>query len=731
MQTKRAVLCVMVAVLLAGIPARAQQKRLTIDDIFDPESRVNFSGTVPAITWLPDGASYLLHNAPGGAGLQRVDAATGAARPFLDGERMKRAFGELAGVAPSDAEDASRQRDYTFNATYTSAIVELGDDLFVYDLSAGRAVRLTSAPGAETNASFSPDGRLVGYVRDGDLYCADVATQRERRLTTTGGPDRLNGRLDWVYEEELYGRGETTGYWWSPDSLAIAYLSFDETAVPYYAIVDDARPDQHVEMTRYPRAGDPNPIVTLGVVPAIGGETQWMDLSSWEPGDRLVARVSWSPDSAKVVFQVQDRVQSRLDLVAARRDSGAGVRLLREESTYWVEVIGNPTWLGDGSFLWLSDRTGYRHVYKYAADGKLVRAVTTGTWDVRELYGATPDGWVYVSAAEHSPLENHVYRIRLDGSGFARLTDLAGDHSANFNGQMSMFVDVSSDIATPPQTRLRANTGAVVRMLEANDVAALRNYALGTVSWHQVKTRDGFTMEACMLRPPDFDPKKKYPVMSFCYAGPGAQSARNRWARSTGMWYQMLAQHGYIVWVCDNRSASSKGTVSQYSSFRSFGPQELRDLEDGVAWLATQPYVDASRVGLWGWSFGGFMTAYAMTHSKVFKIGIAGAPVTDWRLYDSIYTERYMGLPSANAEGYDRTSVLRAAGDLTGKLLLIHGAVDNNVHPQNSVRFIDAMQKAGKQFRFMLYPQSQHGVTNPRRVKHMQQMMTDFILENL
>ncbi|MBK6426493.1 MAG: prolyl oligopeptidase family serine peptidase [Blastocatellia bacterium] len=278
------------------------------------------------------------------------------------------------------------------------------------------------------------------------------------------------------------------------------------------------------------------------------------------------------------------------------------------------------------------------------------RAITSGSWDIRELYGAAADGWVYFQGAEHSQLENHIYRVRLDGTGMARLTDTAGDHSASFNSKMTMFVDSTSDIRTPPQVSLRSNSGAVLRTIEKNTVAALKEYALGEISFHQVKTRDGVTMDAAMIKPPDFDPKKKYPVMSFCYAGPGAQSVRNRWGRTTIMWYHLLAQNGYVIWVCDNRSASARG---------------------------------------------------------------------------------YMGLPSANPEGYDRTSVLKAADKLNGKLLLIHGAVDNNVHPQNSVRLIDALQKSGKQFRFMLYPQSQHGVTNPMRVKHLNQMVTDFILENL
>ncbi len=733
MHMKRAVLCALVALLFAGVPAPAQtKKKLTLEDLFDPAKRVNFNGVVPAITWLPDGNSYLqvVFGPSAAQGITRVDAKTGTAAPFLDTNQMRKAVGAVPGVTPEMAESISNRRGFTFDAEYGQLLTGIGDDLLVYDIGKGKAARLTSAPGEEENPSFSPNGKFVAYTRGEDLYCVDVETQHERRLTTGGGPDRLNGRLDWVYEEELYGRGQTGGYFWSPDSNSIAYLSFDETPVPFYTLIDDARTDQSSEITRYPRAGDPNPIVTLGVVPTIGGSTTWIDLSKWEAPDRLVTRVAWSADSKNVVFQMQNRIQNRLDLVAADRNTGAGKPLIHEESKYWLDTVDNPNWLPDGSFLWQSDRTGYRHVYHYAADGKLIGAVTTGDWDVRNLYGAAKDGWVYYQSSEQSPVENHVYRIKLDGTGKVRLTEKAGDHTANFNSQLTQFVDVVSDINTPPQANLHSNSGALVRVIEKNTVSALNDYALGAITWHQPKTRDGFTMEAYMIKPPDFDPNKKYPVMSFTYSGPGSQSARNRWGRST-MWYQLLAQHGYIIWVCDNRTASGKGLVSQHTGYRNFAVGELADLEEGVAWLKSQPYIDGSRIGLWGWSFGGFMTSFALTHSTSFKLGIVGAPVTDWRLYDSIYTERYMGLPSDNPEGYDRTSVLKAADKLSGKMLLIHGAVDNNVHPQNSVRFIDQLQKAGKQFRFMTYPQSQHGVSHPLRVKHMQQMMTDFILENL
>lgn len=723
----RLALVLLVAFSAALQPVAAQSRQLTIDDIYDPVKRIDFNGSIPRITWLPDGRSYLVASAKG---LAKVDASNGREEPFLDTARFERALAGLAAMPAGAAKSIAAGADFTYNAAYSAVLVDHGEDLYVYDVAAARAARLTSAPGEETNASFSPDGRLVAFVRASNLYVVDVATGRERQLTTDGGPERLNGRLDWVYEEEIYGRGETTAYWWSPDSSMLAYLSLDERDVPVFVIPDDVPTDQNVEMTRYPQVGDPNPGVRVGAVAASGGATTWMDLSPYEPADRLVVRVGWTPDARRVVYQVQNRVQSWLDLNTGDPKTGARSLVLREQSPYWVDAIGLPVWLPDGAFLWQSDRSGFRHVYRYRADGALVGAVTTGDWDVRNLYGAG-DGWVYFQGAEHSPVANHVYRIKLDGTGLARLTDVEGDHSANFNDRYTMFVDTSSTAMTPHKARLRDATGRSLRVVAENPVPALAEFKLGAVEFVKVPARDGIVMEAMMIKPPDFDPSKKYPVMSFTYAGPGAQSARDAWGRQSYMWHQMLAQRGYIIWILDNRAASAKGVQSAHGSFQNFGEPELRDLVDGVAWLGKQPYVDASRVGVWGWSFGGFMAGYALTHSDVFKIGIVGAPVTDWRLYDSVYTERYMGLPSTNAAGYDRGSVLKAAANLKGRMLLIHGAIDDNVHLQNSTAFVDALQKAGKQFEFMIYPQSRHGVTHPLRVKHMRDMMARFILENL
>jgi dipeptidyl-peptidase-4 len=714
----------------------AQDKLLTIDDIYDPKSKVNFNGSPPLrLRWLKDGIHYLQSKTDDGSSssqLLKVNALTGESTPFFDSAKMEAAFAKLEGISTETAKALSHQSSYEMNPSETAVVINHAGDLFYYEFGSDTAIRLTNNKEEETEEEFSPDGRMVSFVRNNNLYIVDIATRQERQLTSDGGQKILNGRLDWVYQEELYGRGNYKGYWWSPDSSKLAYLRLDETSVNEFVIVDHIPRLQAVETMFYPKAGDPNPRVRLGVVSATGGPTLWIDLSKYKDDDLLISRVDWAPDSQSVVYQAQNREQTWLELNFANSSDGRSKTVLRETSKAWVEVIDNPRWLKDGSFLWQSERTGYRHIYHYNREGKLIRQVTDGKWEVRSLDGVDEaGGWVYFSSSQFSPLANHAYRVKLDGTQMTRLSQMEGNHNASFNPQFTLYIDYRSDVNTPIQVRLYRADGPLVRVIDENRVEALKRYKLGKPEFLQVKTRDGFPMEAMMIKPPDFDPSKKYPVMCYTYAGPHAQSVRNSWGGQSYMWHQMLAQRGYIIWICDNRTASGKGVESTWPLYRNFGELELRDLEDGIAWLKSQPFVESARIGIWGWSFGGFMTCYALTHSQSFRIGIAGGSVTDWRLYDTIYTERYMQTPQNNPEGYKKSAPRLAANNLHGKLLLIHGTMDDNVHMQNTIQFAYELEKAGKQFQLILYPKSRHGLSDPYLIKHMRAMMTEFILQNL
>lgn len=726
-----------VIVFLLVVPASlAQNKLLTIDDIFDPAKRVNFSGTPLNPRWLKDGEHYIVASKDRNAfpRLLKVNAITGKSEPFYDAAKMQAAFASLPGVSKEDARRLANQTFYDFNPAETGVLINFANDLFYYEFGSDRAIRLTSNPDEEIGAGFSPDGRMISFVRGGNLYVEDLSMQRrERALTRDGGAEIFNGRLDWVYQEELYGRGNFGAYWWSPDSSKIVFLHLDERQVPEFPVTDHIPIDQIMELTNYPKAGDNNPIVKLGVVNAAGGDVQWVDTYKYKPEDFLIVRVGWFPDSKKVWFEAQNREQTFLDLNSANSDDGKSANLFHEKTNTWVEAIDEGLrWLKDGTFLWLSDRSGWRRVYHCGADGKLISQVTSGDWDVRSIDAVDEEkGIIYFSASEHSAIANHEYAIKMDGTGLNRITMSEGNHRASFNSRASHFIDSWNDVNTPTQVRLYDTSGKLVRVIDENRVETLSQYKLGKVEFLNVKTRDGFTMEAMMIKPPDFDPAKKYPVMSYTYSGPQAPQVRNAWGGALYMWHQMLAEKGYIIWICDNRTASNKGVNSAWPVYKNFGELELRDLEDGFSWLKSQPYVDSTRIGLWGWSYGGFMTSYALTHSQTFKIGIAGGTVSDWRNYDSIYTERYMGTPQDNPDGYLKSSPVHFAKDLHGKLLLIHGAMDDNVHMANTMQFLYELQKAGKQVQLMVYPKSRHGVTDPVLVKHLRQMMTDFIVGNL
>lgn len=714
--------------------ALAQEKLLTIDDIFDPVKKVDFGGSPPAgLRWLKDGTHYLQSRPAGGARqLMKVNAMTGEATPFFDAAKMESALAQ-AGVSAEDAKRLAHRPSYLMNDAQTAALINHAKDLFYYEFGSDKAVRLTHNSDEEVGEEFSPDSRIVSFIRSNNIYTVDIATGRERALTTDGAGKILNGQLDWVYQEELYGRGNFKGYWWSPDSTRIAYLRFDENPVHEFTIVDHIPHFQAVEQESYPKAGDPNPIVRLGIISAAGGATQWVDTAKYESADPLIVRVGWNPDGKKVVYEIQNREQTWLDLNYADPASGKSENILRETTKAWIDVdnVEEPNWLKDGSFLIFGERTGWKHIYHYSADGKLIKQVTDGKWEARALHGVDEtNGFVYFSGTEHSHIAAHAYRIKLDGTGLTRLTQTEGNHTANFNPAHTLFIDTWSDVNTPPQVRLFKADGTLARVIDENKVETLKQYKLGKTELLQVKTRDGFVMEAMMIKPPDFDPSKKYPVFEYTYGGPHAPQVRNSWGGAVYMWHQMLAQKGYIIWVLDNRTASGKGAESAWPLYRNFGELELRDLEDGISWLKNQSYVDSSRIGIWGWSFGGFMTSYALTHSKSFRIGIAGGTVADWRLYDTIYTERFMATPQNNPEGYKK-GPLAAAKDLSGKLLLVHGMIDDNVHMQNTIQFAYELQKAGKPFQLMLYPKSRHGVVDPLLVKHMRAMMTDFILANL
>lgn len=708
----------------------AQQQPLTIDDIFDPDRAIDFDGNAPfRLTWL-DNEHYLKRATDGS--LLKVKAVTGERVLFYDVAGLEAAISELSGVTMEEAGQLARQPNHQWNADRTALVFDLANDLYHYCFEANQVSRLTQTPEREEEVSFSPNGLMIAFVRGNNLYVVDIAHQREYALTTDGSETLRNGLLNWIYQEEIYGRGSFSGYWWSPNSTRLVYLQLNDTTVPTYTVIDHIPYHPEVENWNYPKAGDSNPAVRLGIVRSTGGDTQWVETTHYVPNQPLIVNIGWSPDSQEVVFQVQNREQTWLDLNVADVDTGIVTRILRETTGAWVNVNGPPTWLEDGSFLWLSERSGWKHIYQYQLDGTLSQQITNGEWELRQLHGIDEaNGWIYFSGTERSHIGSDVYRIRLDGSGLTRLSEVNGTHRAQFDPSFTRFIDTWSDIETPPQVRLHAADGTELRVIDENVVQALEDYRWSTPEFIQIPNRNGFRMEALLIKPPDFDPSRRYPVYEHVYAGPHAPLVRNGWLGRTRLFWQLLAEHDIIVWVLDNSTASGKGAVSTWPLYKNFGELELNDLEDGIAWLKQQPYVDPNRIGIEGWSYGGFIVSYALTHSQSWTMGIAGGSVTDWLDYDTIYTERYMLMPQNNPDGYKKSSPRFSAADLHGSLLLIHGTMDKNVHMQNTLQFAYELQKAGKLFEMMIYPRSRHRFGGQDLEKHRHLTMLDFVLKHL
>lgn len=722
--------------VLPGLVAAPPEGRLSLEDLFHPTRKVDFAGPAgPRYAWLPDGGLLESRTEKGTTTHLRLDPRTGGKGTFLDGAAALAALVK-AGAPEAEAKRALAQP--ALSEAGDAALLLLGGDLYWLKVPGTEARRLTRDGRPKDLPTLSPDGKKVAFLRGHDLHALELDTGTEVRLTRDGGEERLNGRLDWVYEEEIYDRGKPRAYWWSPDSRLIAFLQLDTSREPVHTLVDDRVHPQKLVPLRYPKAGEPNPAVRLGVVD-FQGTLGWME-DPYPGQETLIVQVGWDP-KGRLLAAYQDRVQTWLDL--RRFEGSRSATLVREQGRAWQARLPLPRFLKDGSFLWLSDRTGFRHLYRYDAGGRFLRQLTDGPWDVRELHGATEgrdprdakNRLAFFSGTERGPLGLDAYTVPLEAKApnarLQRLTDRPGTHAVSFSRDLGAWLDRWSDVATPPRAEVRTLDGKTTRPLESTAWAGLKGLRLGRVKLQQVKARDGAPLETLLVLPPDFDPARKYPVVQPVYGGPGTPTVHDAFDRRGNLWYHFLAQQGFVVFACDPRTASSKGSASAHPAYRRLGVQELADLEDCLAWLGRQGWADLGRVAMEGWSYGGFMTTFALTHSDKWKAGVAGAPVTDWALYDSVYTERYMGLPKDNPKGYEGSSVLQAAAAMKGSLLLFHGTLDDNVHPQNSVKLLDALQKADKDVEFVLLPGSAHGPRSPEQVWVRYRKMWEFLKARL
>jgi dipeptidyl-peptidase-4 len=725
---------------VAGVQQPGTQ--LTVDALFGP-NRIE-EPLVAGAEWSPDGKTLSYFRSTGeGRELWALDVATGRRRRLIAAAQLSSLLDPWPPTWLQRTGFGRRApKRYLWSPRGGALLLRSSSRLVWYDLKTGQGRQLVAGSKPLTDPKISPDARWVSFLRDYNLWIVNVRTGRLRPLTRDGKESLRDGQLDWIYPEEL---GLFTAYWWSPDSSRIAYFQFDERHVLRYPLITPGSYDATVYWTRYPRAGQPNPIVRVGVVGTGGGNTVWMNTGA--NTNVYLPTAGWMPDGKQLAIERLNRGQTRLDLLFANASTGRTRAVLSEEDKYWINVgvvFANPygwgggiEFLPDGRFLWSSERTGFRHLYLYDRTGDLIRPLTSGAWEVTDLAGVdTKSGVVYFVATKESPLERQLYRVGLDGKGLARVTQQPGTHEIQMAPDDAAFLDTYSNIKTPPRQDLYATAGnRHLATLSDGRIARLADVRLGPVQFLKLHAADGTLLEAEMIKPPDFSPGKKYPALVYVYGGPGAQNVRNMWGGSRFLWHELMAQHGYIIFMLDNRGSANRGHAFETPIYHHFGSVEIQDQLVGARYLQSLPYVDGSRIGVWGWSYGGHMTLHLLFRAgKIFKTGVAVAPVTDWRQYDTIYTERYMGTPQQNPEGYRDGSPVNYAGQLQGKLLLVHGTGDDNVHFANSTELIQKLihtNRYADHVQLMIFPGRGHPISDQPAQLQLFKRITAFLLKNL
>jgi dipeptidyl-peptidase-4 len=702
------VICAVVQLAQPVAAQGVQAPPLTVHAIWGSRE---YASDLVDVAWMKDGKAYTAVEADAGGNtdLYRIDALTGSKQLLVRG----------ADLVPPGGGKPIAIEEYRFAADGSKLLVFTNSarvwrqntkgTFFVWDVPGRRLTPVSTRPGYQQFAKFSPDGRMVGFVRDNNLYVTELATGAETAVTTDGSENVINGTSDWVYEEELNLRD---AFRWSPDGRRIAFWRLDQTAIrPFYLVNQDSLYPTVVPV-RYPKAGTPNSTVKIGVTEIATGRTSWVDLGVEQ--DIYVAAMDFADSPNELWLTRLNRHQNRLDVLLADGTSGASRVITTDRDSAWVDAH-EPLWIDGGKqFLLLSDRDGYTQPYLFNRDGSLVRRVTPGGWDVLDVYGVDEGARaLYFTGAIDGPLVRPVLRIGLDGNGLRRLSSDPGTHAAAFDPTFRLYVDTYSRAGVPPVETLRRGDGALVRPLAGN-LALLRKVdalRLRAPEFVKVPTPDGVELNAWIIKPRDFDPTRRYPLLLFVYGGPGSQTVTDAWGGPQYLWHQMLAQDGYLVASVDNRGTGARGAKFQKMTYLHLGRYESADQMAAARWFGRQPFVSADRIGIWGWSYGGYTTSRTvLLGGGVFKAAIAVAPVTDWRFYDTIYTERYMRTPQENPTGYDESASLTYADSLRGSFLLVHGTGDDNVHFQNSERLVERLEAANKQFDMRIYPNKTHSI---------------------
>jgi dipeptidyl-peptidase-4 len=712
--------------LLATLPVTAQQK-ITLQEIWGGAFRAQGMDELTAMKNTNHYAVLNYNNASRSSQIDLYDFATlGKVATILDSKGFK----ELEGID-----------SYTFSSDEKKLLIAVNSeqifrhsftaDYFIYDIASKKLEKLTNYKVQEP--SFSADGSKVAYAYENNLYVYDIASKKVNQITKDGKKNAIiNGITDWVYEEEF---AFVKAYEWNATGDKIAFIRFDESAVPQFSMdVYSQGLYPKVETFKYPKAGEKNAIVSLHVYDVKSDAVADVKLGNYS--DFYIPRIKWTNEAQTLSVQVVNRHQNNLDLIFVDAATGNAKVVLNEKDKAYIDITDNLTFLNDNSFIWTSEKDGYNHIYHYTKAGKLVNQVTKGNWEVTAYYGFDDKtGNVFYQSVENGSINRDVYRISLNGKNKVRLTPKTGTNSATFSPGFDYFINSYSSATEPTSYALHsAKDGKEVKSIVSNDAlkSKLANYNLPKKEFMVITTDKGNQLNAWIIKPTDFDPAKKYPVFMYQYSGPGSQQVNNEWNSADDYWFMMLAQQGYIVACVDGRGTGYKGAAFKKVTYKELGKYEVEDQIDAARVIGKYTYVDPARIGIFGWSYGGFMSSNCILKGNdVFKMAIAVAPVTNWRFYDSVYTERYMQTPQENASGYDENSPINHVSKLKGSFLLVHGSADDNVHLQNSMLMIEALVQANKQFDWAIYPDKNHGIYGGATRLQLYTKMTNFIKEKL
>ncbi len=719
----RFLLAILISLCIVGT-ATAQKKKISLTDIWGGEFRTE---GLSALRSLKNGQEYTVLYYDQGSKRSSIEKYT-----FKSPDKQATVLtsDNIPGVNYIANYEFSKDEKKVLLVTEVEKIYRYSAKgiYYLYDVVSGQSVKISEEKIQEP--LMSPDGSKVAYVRENNIYLFDVTSGNTSQLTNDGIKNRIiNGITDWVYEEEF---GVVRAFSWNSEGNKIAFLRFDETEVPEFSMdVYGTALYPHPQKFKYPKAGERNAEVSLHIYDLIKSTTDRIELQ--EP--YYIPRLKWLHDPDLLCVQTLNRHQNHLRLQLVNAENNTVAPLLEEKDDAYVDITDDLTFLPDDSFIWTSERDGYNHLYHYGKEGKLKRQLTTGNWEVTKFYGYdTENKMLFYQSTENGSINRDVYSVKINGKGKKRLSSEEGTNDAKFSADYSYFINSHSSATSPFKYSLyETNTGLLLEVLKDNDALKekLQNYQLSPKEYTTLEI-NGNELNMWMLKPPDFDPSRKYPLLLYQYSGPGSQQVKNRWLGANDYWHQMLASEGYVVACVDGRGTGYKGRDFKKVTYLNLVKYETEDQIAVAKNLSELPYIDESRTGIWGWSFGGHMSTNCLLKGNdTFEMAIAVAPVTNWRFYDTIYTERFMRTPAENPTGYDDNSPFNYPELLKGKYLLMHGSADDNVHVQNSMRMIEALIQANKEFDWAIYPDRNHGIYGGNTRLHLYTKMTEFIKENL